>query len=139
MQLVTYLTFDGTCEAAFNFYAATLRGEIVHLMRFADTPTCDDMQMPPELHNNIMHARLHVGDQALMGSDTIPQYPHEGSKGFSVSVQVDTVAEAERIFAALAEGGNVTMPIDTTFWAVRFGMLVDKFGIAWMVNCEKEA
>jgi PhnB protein len=95
-----------------------------------------ESQHGPETQDWIMHIRLAVGDQILMGSDAPPGYfsePH----GFSVSIVVDTPEEAERIYAALVEGGEAKMPIGETFWAVRFGMLIDKFGIPWMVNCMK--
>ena len=85
-----------------------------------------------------MHARLVVGDRVLMGSDVPPDH-HDKPQGFSVSLGIDTPAEAERIFRALAEGGTVQMPLQETFWALRFGTLVDRFGIPWMVNCERPA
>ena len=85
-----------------------------------------------------MHARLVVGDKVLMGSDAPPEH-YEGPKGFSVSLTINDLADAERIFHALAENGTVRMPLQETFWAVRFGMLVDRFGIPWMVNCERPA
>lgn len=84
-----------------------------------------------------MHARLIVGNQVLMGGDSYPGQPYEGIKGCSVAVQVDTPEEAERVFGGLAENGTVTMPLQQTGWAIRFGMLTDQFGVPWMVNCEK--
>jgi PhnB protein len=90
----------------------------------------------PDWHGKIMHARL--GDRALMGSDA-PPGRFDAPKGFHMSIGVDDPGEAERIFHALAENGTVTMPIQETFWAARFGMLVDQFGIPWMINCEKKA
>ncbi|MDI9239179.1 VOC family protein [Lysobacter sp. LF1] len=137
MKLNAYLGFDGQCEAAFRFYAQCLGGTIEALNRFGDTPACDHA---PETHRNrIMHAHLVVGDQALMGSDSVPDHPCEGIKGCSVALNVDSVAEAERVYAALSEGGKVIMPMDKTFWSARFGMFVDRFGVPWMVNCEKDA
>ena len=94
--------------------------------------------MPKDLHNLIIHTRLLVGDQVLMGSDTTPDRPVDDMSGCSISLNVDSIAEAERVFAALSEGGSVQMPLDATFWAARFGMLVDRFGVSWMVNCEKD-
>jgi len=135
MRWNPYLTFDGKCEAAFKFYEKALGGKIIAMFPFGDTPGCGDV--PAEFRNRIMHARLAVGDQALMGSDAMPQHPYEGVKGCSVAIQVTDPAEAERVFAALSQGGQVTMPIQQTFWAVRFGMLVDQFGVPWMVNCEQ--
>jgi PhnB protein len=93
-------------------------------------------QVPAEWRDKIMHARLIVGDKVLMGSDAPPEH-YEGTKGFSVSLGVDSMAEAERMFRALAENGTVRMPLQKTFWAEGFGMLVDRFGIPWMVNCEQ--
>jgi len=134
MQLNPYLLFNGRCEEAFKLYAQCLRGKIAAMVRFSETPTAG--QMPPEMRNQIIHTRLMVGDQVLMGSDCPPDR-YDPPKGFSVSIGVNDPAEAERIFRALAEGGTITMPIQETFWARRFGMLVDRFGIPWMVNCEK--
>jgi PhnB protein len=136
MQLNPYLTFNGQCEAAFKFYEQCLGGKIVAMLPHAGTPA--EEHVPAEWRNKIMHARLIVGDDVLMGSDAPPDR-YEGSKGFSVTLGVDNPAEAERVFNALAEKGTVQMPIQETFWAARFGMLVDRFGIPWMINCEKTA
>lgn len=133
MKLVTYLTFAGRCAEAFRFYERALGGEILMMSTFADSPMAS--QVPPGEQGRIIHARLQVGDQLLMGSDCPPGMDVKPD-GFSVSVQVDSVEEADRCFHALAEGGTVRMPIQQTFWSPRFGMLVDRFGIPWMVNCE---
>jgi len=133
MKLNAYLTFDGQCEAAFKFYERCLGGKIEALLTHEGSPMAE--QVPPDWRKKIMHARLVVGDQVLMGSDSPPAH-HEAAKGFSVSVGIDDPADAERIFRALAENGTVRMPLQQTFWAVRFGMLVDRFGIPWMINCE---
>jgi PhnB protein len=95
-------------------------------------------QTPPDWRNKIMHARLTVGDEVLMGSDAPPER-FEAAKGITVTLNLDNPAEAERIFHALAQNGAVQMPIQETFWAARFGMLVDQFGTPWMINCEKSA
>jgi PhnB protein len=136
MQLNPYLFFDGQCEAAFKFYEKCLGGKITAMLVHEGTPAAE--HVPPEHRNKIMHARLVVGDQVLMGSDAPPDH-RQKPQGFSVTLGIDKPADAERIFHALAEGGNVTMPIAETFWANRFGMLVDKFGTPWMINCEKHA
>jgi PhnB protein len=136
LQWNPYLAFDGQCEAAFQFYARCLGGEIVALVPYSEAPP--EMPMPPGHGSRIMHARLIAQGQVLMGADCFPGQPHEGMKGCSVAVQVGTPDEAERLFTALAEGGTVTMPLEATFWAVRFGMLTDRFGVPWMINCEKE-
>ncbi|HEX2933331.1 MAG TPA: VOC family protein [Candidatus Binatia bacterium] len=134
MQLNPYLTFNGQCEEAFKFYEKCLGGKIVAMVPHTGTPAAE--HVPAEWRNKILHARLSVGDQVLMGSDAPPER-YEPSKGFSVTLGVNDPAEAERVFKALAEKGTVQMPLDQTFWALRFGMLVDRFGIPWMINCEQ--
>jgi PhnB protein len=136
MQLNPYLTFNSQCEAAFKFYEQCLGGKIEMMMPHAGTPA--EEHVPVEWRNKIMHARLAVGDGVLMGSDALPDH-YEKPRGFSVSLQIKDPAQAERVFHELAEGGAVQMPIQPTFWAERFGMLVDRFGIPWMVNCDKPA
>ncbi|MBH3337883.1 VOC family protein [Pseudomonas mendocina] len=132
MKIHAYLMFDGQCEEAFNFYAELLGGKL-ELMRFGESP--DAGEVPPEFHDRVMHVCLTAGDQVLMASDTIPQYPHEGIKGCSISLQVDNVPEAERLYEALSAGGEVQMELQATFWATRFAMLTDRFGVPWMINC----
>ncbi|MBW4445239.1 MAG: VOC family protein [Plectolyngbya sp. WJT66-NPBG17] len=134
MNLNPYLMFNGNCEAAFKFYERCFDGKIVTMMTHKEAPSAE--QVPTEWQGKIMHVCLDLGDQLLMGSDCPPGY-FEAPQGFSVQLSIDKPAEAERIFHALAENGNVKMPIEQTFWAFRFGMLVDQFGIPWMVNCEK--
>jgi PhnB protein len=136
MQVNAYLTFDGRCEEAFRFYAECLRGTITAMHRHAGSPA--EGHVPAEWGEKIMHARLAAGDGVLMGSDAPPGH-YQAPQGFSVSLNVADPAEAERVFAALAAGGTVRMPIQPTFWALRFGMLVDRFGTPWMVNCEAPA
>jgi PhnB protein len=136
VQLNTYLIFNGNCEEAFKFYERCLGGKIEAMMTHEGTPAAG--QVPAEWSKKIMHARMTVDGYLLMGSDAPPeQYRIPG--GFSVNIGVKDAAQAERIFHALAEGGTVHMPIGETFWAIRFGMLVDRFGTPWMVNCEKAA
>ena len=132
MHLNAYLLFNGNCEEAFKFYEKCLGGKIEVMMPHAGTPA--EQQAPAEWRNKILHARLSVGDQILMGSDCPPDQYHQ-PKGFSVSLIINDPAEAERLFHALEEGGKVEMPIQKTFWATRFGMLVDRFDIPWMINC----
>jgi len=135
MQLNSYLFFNGQCEAAFKFYEQCLGGKIDAMLTHADTPA--EGQVPANWRDKIMHARLVVGDEVLMGSDAPPEH-FQQPQGFSVALGVDEPAEAERIFNALADKGTVRMPLQQTFWALRFGMLVDRFGIPWMINCENE-
>jgi PhnB protein len=136
MRLNPYLTFNGNCEAAFKFYEKVLGGKIVAMIPHEGTPA--EQHVPPEWRSKIMHARLTAGDEVLMGSDAPPER-YEEMKGFSVTLGIDNPAEAERIFHGLAENGTVRMPIQKTFWAERFGMLVDQFGTPWMINCEPPA
>lgn len=133
MQMDPYLTFNGTCEAAFKFYEKVLGGDLF-LLKYGESPAA--AQTSPESKDKIMHARLVVGAERLMGSDA-PAQMYEPMKGISVTLSVDQPTEAERVFAALAAGGTVRMPIQETFWAHRFGVLVDKFGTPWMINCER--
>ena len=136
MQLNPYLTFDGRCEAAFKFYEKVLDGKIEAMMTYGGSPMAE--QTRSEWRNKIMHARLNVGDKMLMASDAPPDR-YEAMKGIMVTLGIDDPGEAERVFHALSEKGTVQMPIQETFWAARFGMLVDQFGTPWMVNCEKAA
>ncbi|MDH1867109.1 VOC family protein [Ectopseudomonas chengduensis] len=132
MKMHAYLMFDGQCEAAFNRYAEVFGGKL-EMMRYADSP--EDMEVPAEYQQRVMHVCLTVGDQLLMASDNLPQYPYEGINGCSVSLQVDNVPEAERLYEALSAGGSVQMELQATFWATRFAMLTDRFGVSWMINC----
>jgi len=134
MKLTPYLNFNGDCKAAFEFYEKALGGKITFMMTHEDVPASENIG--PEWKDRIMHARLEIGDQHLMGSDSPPEY-FEKQQGIYVSIHVDTVDEAETVFAALSEGGEVRMPIGETFWALRFGMVIDRFGTPWMINCEK--
>jgi len=136
MYINPYLTFSGNCEAAFKFYAQVLDGKIAAMIPHEGTPAAE--HVPAGWRSKIMHARLAVGDRILMGSDAPPDR-YEPMKGCSVMIGIDEPAEAERVFSALAEKGTVRMPIQKTFWAARFGMLVDQFGIPWMINCEQPA
>jgi len=136
MYMNPYLTFSGNCEAAFKFYERVLGGKIVAMMPHEGTPAAE--HVPANWRSKIMHARLVVRDHILMGSDAPPER-FEGMKGFSVTLGIDEPAEAERVFHALSESGTVRMPIQQTFWAARFGMLVDQFGTPWMINCEQAA
>lgn len=136
MQMNPYLLFTGQCEEAFRFYEKLLGGKIEFMMTHGDTPA--ENQVPHEWRDKIMHARMSTPGGVLMGSDAPPGRQAK-PQGFSVSVSVDDPAEADRIFNALADGATaISMPIQETFWARRFGMVTDRYGIPWMVNCEKE-
>jgi PhnB protein len=134
MQINSYLVYDGRCEEAFQTYAKIFGGTVKTLLRHGDTPAAQFV--PPNWHSKVMHSELSLASGLLMGSDAPPDR-YQAMAGFSVSIQVDQPAEAERIFAALADGGKQTMPIQETFWAQRFGMVTDRFGTPWMINCMK--
>ena len=133
MEITPYLSFKGDCETAFTLYARCLGGEMGPLFRYAGSPMAD--QAPAGWQNKIMHGSVKIGQLVLMGADMVSDQYQE-PKGFSISVQIASTADAERIFGCLAEGGRVMMPLEKTFWAARFGMLVDRFGIPWQLNCE---
>ncbi|MBV9182406.1 MAG: VOC family protein [Acidobacteria bacterium] len=136
MQLNPYLHFNGQCEEAFTFYRSCLGGKIEALLRHQDAPC--DTHVPEDWKGKVMHARLVFGDQAIMGCDA-PSQCYKTPQGFSASLETKDAAEAEQIFSQLAQDGTVEMPIQETFWAIRFGMVIDRFGIPWMVNCSKAA
>lgn len=133
MQMTPYLSFNGNCEEAFKFYEQCLGGKLGEVFRYGGTPMAE--HAPVGWADKIMHGSLTIGDQVLMGADAAPDH-YEEPKGISLSLHIKSIADAERTFTDLAEGGNVVMPIQQTFWAARFGMLVDRFGIPWMINCE---
>ena len=132
-----YLTFDGECEAAFTFYQSVLGGEIPMWNRFGEMPPQEGMPPLSEEHKNrIMHVTLPISTETvLIGSDSMPGI-HKITKGnnFSISITASSKEEADRLFKGLSAGGNVTMPMDTTFWGDYFGMWQDKFGINWMMS-----
>jgi len=134
MRVNPYLLFNGQCEAAFKFYADCFGGKIEAMLPHAGTPA--EPHVPAEWRDKILHARMTVGEDVLIGSAAPPDR-FEQPKGFSVTIQLTDPAEAERVFHRLAEGGTVQMPIQQTFWATKFGMLVDRFGTPWMVNCQR--
>jgi PhnB protein len=131
MKIDPYLNFNGTCREAFTFYAELFGGQIDTLMTYGESPMAGEM---PEMHERVMHVSLPLGQTTLMGSDAPPQY-FQPAQGIWVSLHVEDEAEAERLFGALREGGAVTMALEQTFWAKRFGMVTDRFGTPWMINC----
>jgi PhnB protein len=133
MQVSTYLSFNGQCEAAFKFYEQCLGGRIGQIFHYAGSPMANTV--PADWSEKVMHSSVTVGGQVLMGGDVAPDR-YEQPKGFSLSIQITSPSEAERIFRELAEDGKVVVPLEKTFWAERFGMIVDRFGIPWLVNCE---
>jgi len=134
MNITPYLYFDGDCEQAFRLYEKVLGGHVAMMMHYADAPS--DQPAADGLANRIMHARLEFSGRWLMGSDT-PEGRFQKPQGFSIALNVDTAEYAERIFASLSDGGSVHQPLIETFFAHKFGMLSDRFGVPWLINCEK--
>jgi PhnB protein len=131
MKLNPYLSFDGRCRDAFEFYERTLGGRLTFIQTFGESPMAKNM--PPEAQDRVMHATLQIGDQVLQGADA-PPGQFTTPAGFCVATHFDDVAEGERVFSALAQNGSVQMPFQPTFWAKGFGMLIDRFGTPWIVN-----
>ena len=136
MRLNPYLSFNGQCETAFKFYEKCLGGKIVMMMRYGESPMAE--QTPPDFRNRIMHVTMDIGGHILQGADVPPQR-YEKPQGVFLSLSIQSVDDSERIFAALSDKGTVQMPLQQTFWARRFGMLIDQFGTPWMINCENPA
>jgi PhnB protein len=132
---IAYLAFDGNCTEAMRFYEGALGGKIEVLMSGADSPMA--AQIPKEVAHRILHARLALpGGGTLFAGDAPGYMPYHGIHGVSITLNYDTIAEAQKIFDRLAVGGKVTMAMQPSFWAKSFGMLVDKFGTPWIVNGE---
>lgn len=136
MQINPYLSFNGNCEEAFRFYEKTLGGKIEAMIPHEGTPAADFV--PGDWRAKIMHARLVVDGEVLMGSDSPPQHQQKAG-GFSVSINLDDAGKGKKIFDALSDGGEIRMPFQETFWAGGFGMVVDRFGTPWMVNSAPKA
>jgi len=126
------LIFNGQCDAAFTLYQQCLGGTVTFRLVWGDSPMAD--QAPAEWHDKILHATLQVGSMAFCGADVLPG-GYQRPQGFQVQLNLDDVAAAERIFTQLAEGGEVTVSLQQTFWAQRFGAVVDRFGVPWSINC----
>lgn len=126
------LVFNGDCDEAFAVYQECLGGTVTFRLTWEDSPMAG--QAPPDWRDKILHATLTVGGTAISGGDVLG---YERPQGFQIQLTVDDVAAAERIFATLADGGHVTVPLQQTFWAQRFGAVVDRFGIPWGINCEE--
>jgi PhnB protein len=128
------LSFNGNCEAALRLYEKCLGGTLSFMVTWANTPHAGEV--PPEWGGKLYHATLNVGDIVIMGGDH-PADRYVQPKGFELVLPLSDPVAAERVFQELAEGGTVKMPLQETFWASRFGVLVDRFGITWTVNCER--
>jgi PhnB protein len=136
MKLCTYLSFDGQTREALEFYAKVLRGKVTAMMKFGETPAAE--HVAASARDSIMHGCVEFGNYMLMGTDATPEHPYKGIVGAQVVIALHDVNEAERIFGELSQGGEVTMPLMETFWARRYGMFTDRFGVSWMVNCYPE-
>lgn len=133
MNLGTYVSFKGDCRAAFKFYVDALGAKPGLIFRYGDSPMVD--ALPPDWDNMVMHGSVTINGHLLEGAD-VPPERYEEPKGFSLSLFPKSVDEAVRLFEQLADGGRILYPIEKTFWSERFGMVVDRFGIPWMINCE---
>lgn len=131
MELTPYLIFNGACDEAFRFYERVLGGKIAFRQTFGESPAKGEV--PPALHDKVIHIALETPGGKLFGSDAPPEQ-YAPASGTSIAIGVDTAADGERIFNALADGGKVTMPFGRTFWSAGFGMVVDKYGTPWMVS-----
>lgn len=129
-----HVSFNGQCEEAFKFYEKVLKGKITFTMPYEGSPL--EAQVPAEWRKKILHATLSANGGLLQAADA-PPGQYQKPQGFAVALEIKNPAEAETTFQALAEQGEVTMPLQETFWAKKFGMLTDRFGIPWMVNCSK--
>jgi PhnB protein len=128
-----YLFFNGLCEEAVNFYQKALGAEVQMMMRYKESPEPPPPgQTPPDWGDKVMHASFTIGETMVMASDGCSE--EVSFEGFSLSISVPDEADADRVFAALSEGGEVRMPLNKTFWSPRFGMLQDKFGVGWMIG-----
>ena len=136
MHLIPYLQFDGQCEAAFKLYEACLGGKITFMMRYAEAPPSDKAQ-PAGWGDKVYHITLVADDYMLQGAD-LPPGSYQTPQGFSLSLELQDATKGERIFNELAQNGIVKMQLQETFWAQRFGVLVDRFGIPWLINVGKQ-
>ena len=134
MKAHPHLSFNGQCQEAFRYYEKHLGGKIVRLALYEGTPA--EQHVPAEMRKQVIHAQIQIGDTTMMGADA-PPGRYQTTHGIAVTLAVDTPADAERMFHALADGGEVHMAMEKTFFAEKFGMLRDRFGIPWMVICEK--
>ena len=138
LQPIPYLIFDGNCADAMRFYETALGGTIIAMMTGAQAPVKDPMM--ESFGDRVMNAQLQLpGGLFLYGGDCPPHMVHKGFPGFNITMNFDTIEEGEEIFNKLAEGGEVTMPFSPTFWAEKFGMLTDKFGVDWIINGNLQA
>lgn len=135
MKLNAHVAFGGDCREAFQLYERSLGGKILTMMTYGETPAGE--YVPAEWRSKIMHATLTIdGNIVLYGADLTPDR-YQAPRGFHLAISISDPEEAQRIFAALSEGGNVQMPLEKTFWAALYGMFTDRFGVSWEINCEQ--
>jgi PhnB protein len=133
MTMNPYLSFKGDCEAAFKYYEQHLGGEMGAIFRYGGTPLSGSV--PEDWPDKVMHGSITIGGQTLQAAD-VSAAQYETPQGFLLTLQIKSTADAERMFKALADGGQVRTPLEQTFWAERFGVVTDRFGVPWIVNCE---
>ena len=133
MNLNPYPHFNGNCEEAFQFYEKTLGAKIDTINRYGGSPM--DKHVPADWGDKVLHGRITIGGVTMMGSDMMPAH-YKPPVGIQLSLDFKDPAEAERVYTELSASGTITMPLQKTFWASKFGMFIDRFGIPWMVNCE---
>ncbi len=136
LTLSTSLSFDGNCEEAFQFYERTMNGKVTFSLTWGASPMAKDA--PPEWSSKINHSTLVIGEAELLGNDALPG-GYQAPQNWCLILGLDDPAEADRIFSALAENGKVVVPMQQTFWALRFGQVTDRFGVPWAINCGESA
>jgi len=127
-----YITFEGNCEEAVNYYKDCMNGEVLYIQHYGDSPMAAE-----GMNDKVLHTTLKIGESHIMACDNMPGQPSASGSNISLAVGTNDTAQAETMFNKLAEGGQITMPMQKTFWAESFGMLTDKFGVNWMFNCDK--
>jgi len=132
VRISPHLCFDGQCEAAFRAYHQILGGAIVTMLKYGDSPMAT--QVEPRWHDRIVHATLQFGELELIGVDVFPD-DYQRPQGFFVTLTISELAKAKQIFISLSEGGEIRLPFQTTFWSAGFGVLIDRFGVPWEINC----
>jgi len=132
MRPTIHLSFDGRCQEAFEFYKNQLDASITLMLSYGDSPSSKDT--PEEWHNKIIHANLAIDNTEISGTDVQP-YQYQKPQGFSILLEINSQAEAWRVFEAFSEGGSIGFPLQKTFWSEAYGMLIDRYGIPWEINC----
>jgi PhnB protein len=139
LRLNPYLVMNGNAREAVAFYAKALDAKSMGMQTFGEMPADPNHPMPDEAKDRILHAMLKVGETDLMFSDTFPGMPYQTGNNLTIAIVTDDAAKARQMFEGLAEGGQVTMPMQKTFWSPAFGQVTDKFGVAWQISTEAKA